>query len=280
MVTNPGRFEEDKLQVESKTSAEKNIVTKYRDVELEWEEGFVNHRNHVIVESEYPVINIQGCQLLLVDAHHVLGLGGHQPLLHLPPGHRVQAAVWDLQSRIVETFYIPKLEDMIDNNNEPCQPEEDTNEYKQLGDEPHITEVDRDNELTNCNLVSIVVLRKCVFKKKGIVDAFCHENCEEHYKYELQELQCLLEHHHGEPVLLMVIVDLAKEGIEIINMAPLGLPLLRHHVDHNFLVTIGKLTTTSTNLTSLKLRGAVIFAIRPPWVIPIWLIRTLEHIQV
>ena len=35
-------------------------------------------------------MNIQLCEFLLVDAHHVLGLGGQQAFLYVPPGHRVK----------------------------------------------------------------------------------------------------------------------------------------------------------------------------------------------
>ena len=40
----------------------------------------------------------------LMDAHHVLGLGGEEALLHLPPRHGVEVTVGDLQSSVIEAL--------------------------------------------------------------------------------------------------------------------------------------------------------------------------------
>ena len=87
MLLYPWRFEQNQLQVEPETRTEEYIVAKEGDVELKGEKRLVDHGHHIVVKPEYPVIHIQGGELLFMDAHHVLCLGGHQPLLDLPPGH-------------------------------------------------------------------------------------------------------------------------------------------------------------------------------------------------
>ena len=131
------------------------------------------------------MVHVQGGELLLVNAHHVLGLGSHQPLLHLPPGHRVQTTVWYLQCGIIEAFNIPELEDMVDDNNESGQPEEDADEDKNLCEEPHLAETDSHDDLTDGDLATVIVSGEVVLEEKGIVDTLGHEDREEHNKNKL-----------------------------------------------------------------------------------------------
>ena len=51
-------------------------------VVAERQHGLVDHGHQVVGEPEYSVVHVQGGQLLLVDAHHVLALGGDQLLLN------------------------------------------------------------------------------------------------------------------------------------------------------------------------------------------------------
>ena len=50
------------------------------------------------------MVDVQRGELLLVDAHHVLGLGRDQLLLHLAPHLRLQTRVHVLQRCVVETL--------------------------------------------------------------------------------------------------------------------------------------------------------------------------------
>ena len=57
---------------------------------LEWKNRFVHHGNHVVLESQDSVVNIQFSQILLVNAHLVFTLNFSQSLLHVVPGQVVQ----------------------------------------------------------------------------------------------------------------------------------------------------------------------------------------------
>ena len=156
--TYPWGFEQYKLQVELETSAEEGMISQERQRVLEGQQGLVDHGHHVVCEPEYSVIHIQRCELLLVDTHHVLGLGGNQLLLHLPPGHGLQTSVRDLEDIVVEHLDVPELEDVIDDHNESRDPEEYADEDEDLGEERHITEPDPLCHLAYGHLLTFVVL--------------------------------------------------------------------------------------------------------------------------
>ena len=50
-----------------------------------------------------------------------------------------------------------------------------------------------------------------VLEKDRIVDALGHEHSEEHDKDELGKLEDLLQHHDGEAVLLVIVVNFGEE---------------------------------------------------------------------
>merc|ERR1719483_922877 len=180
----------------------------------------------------------------------------------------------------MKTLDVPELEDVIDNYNKPGDPEKNADQDKHLGEKPHLSKTNTDYDITYGDLATVVVSRQIVLKKKWIVNALCHEDREDDHEYELDELQCLLQHHHCEPMLLVIVVHLTKERVQIINMTPLRLPLLWNHVDHHPLVPIGHLSSAPSTWPALKLRRTLIITIRPSWVISIWLIGALQDIQV
>ena len=70
-------------------------------------------------------------------------------------------------------------------------------------------------------------------EEQRIVDAFDEEDGEHNHEDELDELEQLLQHHDGEAVLLVVLVHLGEEGVQVVDVAPLGLARLRHNLDHH-----------------------------------------------
>ena len=53
-VSHPGRFEEEELQVESKSGGEEGVLPDDRDGVPEGEEGLVHHGHHVVLVPQDP----------------------------------------------------------------------------------------------------------------------------------------------------------------------------------------------------------------------------------
>ena len=153
------------------------MVPQEGDGEAEGEERLVDHGHHVVGVPQYPVIDVQRGQLLLVDAHHVLGLGGHQLLLHLEPGHGLcrekrklfsflfgeeggltETAVRDVEGGVVETLDVPILNYVVEHSEGPGQPEEDADHDEDLSEEPHLSPVDELHHLQQRDLVAVFVV--------------------------------------------------------------------------------------------------------------------------
>ena len=145
-----------------------------------------------------------------MDAHHVLLLGLDQPLLHLPPRHAVQLAVRDPQGRVVEALDVPELEHVVDDDDKAGHPEEHRDEDKGLCEEVHGGEGGGRDDVSQGQLVRLTI-GNLVLEKDRIVDALGHEHGEEDDEDELGKLEDLLQHHDGEAVLLVIVVNFGEE---------------------------------------------------------------------
>jgi len=136
--------------------------------------------------SKEAVVDVQRGELLLVDAHHVLGLRRDQLLLHLAPRHRLQARVRDLERRVVEALDVPELEHVVHHHDQPRHPEQAADEDEHLGEEAHVVVADRSGDVIQRHLAAVIGLQRLVPEEDGVVDTLGQEDREEHHEYELQ----------------------------------------------------------------------------------------------
>lgn len=66
------------------------------------EKGLVDHGHHVVLKTQYTVINVQLCQFFFVDADLVLLLYLNDPRLHLLPGEIRKIRLRKAQKNSVE----------------------------------------------------------------------------------------------------------------------------------------------------------------------------------
>lgn len=116
--------EEDQLEVVLEAPGEEDNLPETGQAKAQGQEGLVHQRHHVVLEPEDAVVDVQLCQLTLVDADLVLLLGLHDPGLHFLP-----RAVWkcrhgDAQSMQVEGVDLPVAANVIDKLDEPVDPED------------------------------------------------------------------------------------------------------------------------------------------------------------
>ena len=107
---------------------------------------------------------------------------------------------------IVETLDVPELEDVVDDDYEPGQPEEDRDEDEGLREEVHLRVGGVEHDLGEGELV--VLAARLVPEEEGVVDTLGHEHGEEDDEDELGKLEDFLEHHDCEAVFLVVVIDL------------------------------------------------------------------------
>ena len=74
-----------------------------------------------------------------VKSYHT-NLCSDKLLLNLPPCYWLKTRVRNLESRVVETFYVPELEDTMEHHDDPGQPEEGADHDEHLGQEMHLIE--------------------------------------------------------------------------------------------------------------------------------------------
>lgn len=89
--------EEDQLKVVLEASGEKDNLSEPGKAEAQGQEGLIHQGHHVVLETQDAVVDVQLCQLTLVDTDLVLFLGLHNPGLHFLP-----CAIWKgrLQGRV------------------------------------------------------------------------------------------------------------------------------------------------------------------------------------
>ena len=80
------------------------------------------------------MVDVLRGELLLVDAHHVLGLGRDQLLLHLPPHLRLQTRVHVLQRCVVETL---DVSEQVVHHHDQRHTEQAADEDEHLDQEVH-----------------------------------------------------------------------------------------------------------------------------------------------
>lgn len=66
--------EQDELKVVLEALGEEHDIAQQGELQLHRQQGLVYHGHHVVFESQDAVINVQLCQLFLVDAHLLLSL--------------------------------------------------------------------------------------------------------------------------------------------------------------------------------------------------------------
>jgi hypothetical protein len=105
-------------------------------------------------------------------------LGGQQALLHIPPAHRVQLSVADLEGGVEEGLDLPELEAVHDDNDDAGGPEGDGDEHEGLGEQGHVGERAQLKDLGKMQLFPLVLRRQFILRKKGKVsrDWFFEKN--------------------------------------------------------------------------------------------------------
>ena len=82
-----------------------------------------------------------------MNTHHVFSLCCHQSFLNVPPGDRVQVAVFYLEGRVVEALDVPELEHVVHHDDRSRDPEDNTDEYEHFGHEGHVAETVADDNV-------------------------------------------------------------------------------------------------------------------------------------
>ncbi|KAK5860092.1 hypothetical protein PBY51_021593 [Eleginops maclovinus] len=77
--------EEDELKVVLESLGEEHHIAQQRELQLYWQQRFVYHCHHVVLEPQDAVIDVEFCQLLLVYAHLLLSLQADETVLHFLP---------------------------------------------------------------------------------------------------------------------------------------------------------------------------------------------------
>ncbi len=89
-------------------------------------------------------------------------LGGEQTLLHVPPAHRVQLRVADLEGGVEEGLDLPELEAVDDDNDDAGGPEGDGDEHEGLGEQGHVGEGAQLKDLGKVQLFPLVFRRQFI----------------------------------------------------------------------------------------------------------------------
>lgn len=125
--------EEYPVDVVAKAATQDGRVAEKGQVDAGREDALVHHGHRVVLEAQDAVVDVQLGQLFLVDAHLVLRLHVHDPLLHLVPCQVVQLAleeggilvivcqskatlcsyVHDLEGGVVEQFDVVELDKVV-----------------------------------------------------------------------------------------------------------------------------------------------------------------------
>ncbi len=144
----PGALEKEELQVVLKPVAEEELFADERDIQpalrkrirsviLEHshfpkqtsppdrQQVLVDHGHQVVLEPEYPVVDVELGEPTLVHAHPVLLLRPHQLALHVVPGGGLQRRVLDPQGHIVERLDVPVLEEVVKGGQRAGAPEDE-----------------------------------------------------------------------------------------------------------------------------------------------------------
>lgn len=86
----PRTTKQDQLNAVPQPATEDHAFTKHRHHDLGRYQVLVHHRHHVVLEAQYPMVNVQLGEVLLVYAHLLLGLDVADLALHLVPRQVVQ----------------------------------------------------------------------------------------------------------------------------------------------------------------------------------------------